>query len=277
MSQNDPQMKLKVASYFLKHIPINEVKFALDDVKTLLNDEQAFNLGVQTQMLHDYNINQMVHVDNGNGKFILTPYNEVNAKTYYDPKTHRVFEVNHITKAVIAEVGTHQTSSHEKLRKAVEQQIDAYIDKFFKKEKCIAGVFVNDNTLVVCISAINTNLSAYWTGNWRTTYKVDLKNGKNLDAKLEANVHYFEDGNVQLNASFVPTENTAVDVKDAASIVKAIETIESAWQNNIEKMYVDMHHKTMKQMRRALPITRTTFNWSSGQHVFASEFGGASK
>jgi capping protein alpha len=267
----DPQTKLKVASYFIKNIPINEVKFALNDVKALLNDNNTFNAAMQAQMLHDYNVNQYVHVDiPGGAKMLLTPFNEVNATSYYDPNTHKAYQVDHIEKKVIAEVGQHTPSSQDKFRTEVQNLLTKYIEQYYKKDKCVGTVFVSGSQLIICISAINSNLSSYWTGNWRATYKLEL-NATQLQAKTEVNVHYFEDGNVQLNAAFEPKKATQVEKNNAQSIVTAIQTIETEWQNNLDTMYVDMHHKTMKQMRRALPISRTLFDWTTSQSALATE------
>ena len=266
-----PEMKLNVANYFIKSAPINEVKFALNDVKTILNDSQLFNNTVQSKMLHDYNVNHYVHVDDGNGnKFILTPFNEVNQNTFYNPENNKVYELNHIEKQVVSEVGTHTPNGNESFRVAVTEAMKKYISENYKKDKCVFGVYYSGNDLVLCISAINTNLGAFWTGNWRATYKL-APGATNITGKLEVNVHYFEDGNVQLNAAFEPTENTEVNASNADSIVSAIKKIESEWQANIEKMYVNMHHQTMKAMRRALPISKTLFNWSSQAHALARE------
>lgn len=263
-------VKLSVANYYIQSTPINEVKFALNDVKTIVDDPKALNETIQTKMLHDYNVKQMVHMDAGNGiKFLTTPYNEVNQNTFYNPENCKVYEVNHIEKQVVSEVGSHTPTGDETLRSAVAAAMKDYVSGNYKNDKCVTGVYMVDGALVVCVSAINTNLGAFWTGNWRATYRLE-KGASKLTGKMHANVHYFEDGNVQLNAEFEPTENTEVD-GSADSIVKAINRIESDWQANLEKMYIDMHHQTFKAMRRALPISKTLFNWSSQAHALARE------
>lgn len=268
----DPQTKLKVASYFIKNTPINEVKFALNDVKALLNDNNTFNAAMQAQMLHDYNVNHYVHVDlPGGSKMLLTPYNEVNATSYYDPITQKAFQVDHLEKKVTAEVGQQTPSGQDKFRAEVQTALNKYVEQYFKKDRCVGQVFINGNNLVVCISAINSNLASYWTGQWQSTYKLDLSSGRQLQAKLEANVHFFEDGNVQLNSSVEPKTHLDVNKGDAQSIVNAIQAIETEWQNNLDKMFIDIHEKTAKKLRLRLPITRTLFDWTTSQAALASE------
>lgn len=273
----DSQKKLQAASYFIKNTPINEVKFSLNDVQTLLNDNNTFNTAIQTQMLHDYNVTQYVQIDLPEGRrMITTPYNEVNAKSYYDPVTNSVYEVDHLKSVVISQVGTHQPTGQESFRQQVQQALDAYVKRAFKgantKVRVVGQATINNNQLVVCISAINSNLSAFWTGNWRCTYKLDLNGSNKVTGDIKVNVHYFEDGNVQLDSDFTPTFE--VKAQDAQDIVAQIEKVESDFCAKLESIYLDMPQKTIKQLRRALPISQTKFNWETAAHSVASEFAG---
>jgi len=81
---------------------------------------------------------------------------------------------------------------------------------------------------------------------------------------IKINVHYYEDGNVQLNTnctrkkSGIPATNPE-SLADAA--VKAITEVETEFQNQIEISYDKMGNTTFKALRRALPITQTKIVW----------------
>eukprot|EP00461_Guttulinopsis_vulgaris_P004530 UN04532 len=220
-------------------------------------------------MLHDYNVTQYVQIQLPEGRsMITTPYNEVNAKSYFDPVTNNVYEVDHIQNKVISQVGTHQGSQHESFRQQVQTALNDYVKRSFKqgpgtKVKVVGQATVVNNELVICISAINSNLSAFWTGNWRCTYKLPIGATK-MSADIRVNVHYFEDGNVQLDSDYSPE----IDVKanDAADIIKQIDNLESSFYAKLESIYLDMPQKTIKQLRRALPISQTKFNWDPAAH-----------
>jgi capping protein alpha len=94
-----------------------------------------------------------------------------------------------------------------------------------------------------------------------------------LKGNVKANVHYFEDGNVQLHTSIDHSENIKIDNSDATAkrVVESISKFETEFQNNLEEMYVNMHRTTFKAMRRFLPISGQKFMWTSAAHSLASE------
>ena len=69
----------------------------------------------------------------------------------------------------------------------------------------MGSVFVGpDGTLSVVISYKNLNQNNFWTGGWQSEWMTNVaKNGKvELEGRIRLNVHYYEDGNVQLNSNF---------------------------------------------------------------------------
>lgn len=78
-------------------------------------------------------------------------------------------------------------------------------------------------------------------------------------------MHYYEDGNVQMNteavkAAFVTAELSHPDSL-ASVAVKAIEDLEALYQSDLEDNYHAMDSTTFKALRRILPITRNKVDW----------------
>jgi len=78
-------------------------------------------------------------------------------------------------------------------------------------------------------------------------------------------VHYFEDGNVQLNteamkAAFVTAESSRPEAM-AAVAIRAIGDLEALYQSDLEDNYHAMDGTTFKALRRILPITRNKVDW----------------
>jgi len=138
-------------------------------------------------------------------------------------------------------------------------------------------VYGSDNgRLTICISARNVNLSNFWTGGWRSTYNLSVGSSGETEMKgsIKIHVHYFEDGNVQLHTQLEKAAkvNVSGDADATANeITKAINKIESEFQTHLEEMYVNMHHKTFKAMRRFYSVTKSPMIWNASAHSLTNE------
>lgn len=253
---------------------LDSVVFLLPDVEGLIGDPSILNDSVKLKMLSEYSVNQMIHVElDTKTPFLITSYNQIDQTTFYQPGTSTTYSVDFLNKtATPSDVAAPQSSQHESTRAAASAALVKYANDAYKKGKCLTEAYVNNNNLILCLSAINTNLGAFWTGNWRATYTIDLtKSGsQEVDAYLDVNIHYFESGNLQFKATYAP-KGIKADASDISGLVKAIEKTESDWQSNLERLYVDMHHETFKAMRRILPLTKTKMNWTISAHSLADE------
>ena len=102
-------------------------------------------------------------------------------------------------------------------------------------------------------------------------------NKATVDGVLRIQVHYYEDGNVQLLSKkdcnlelnvesgfwrfFKFKFNWPSDEKFANELLKKILVNESDYQSAISDNYVKMSDTTFKALRRQLPMTRTKIDW----------------
>lgn len=103
-------------------------------------------------------------------------------------------------------------------------------------------------------------------GQWRSVWVLDPTN-KIVTGQLRAMVHYFEDGNVQLNTKrdcefSWDLEMFGQDWHEAArDLVKMIKTKEDEVQVAVNEAYGQLADTTFKKLRRQLPITRSKVDW----------------
>jgi len=116
------------------------------------------------------------------------------------------------------------------------------------------------------ITANRYNPSNFWSGKWRSEYEINL-GSRFMRGKIAVNVHYYEQGNVQLAAnrevsmSLPPTILQSSPTPSAAKVLALIESEEGEYQTSLTETYRDMSEKTYKSLRRALPMTRSKMDW----------------
>ncbi|KAJ1030256.1 hypothetical protein NDA16_001167 [Ustilago loliicola] len=110
------------------------------------------------------------------------------------------------------------------------------------------------------------NLSNFWSGRWRASYTLDpTVSPPTLSSTLSVQVHYFENGNVQLNAAKPRTFHLTSDGEDAEKlakeVVKVIAAHEDGWKKGLEESYDELAERAFKALRRQLPLTRQKVDW----------------
>ena len=82
-----------------------------------------------------------------------------------------------------------------------------------------------------------------------------------LKGTVHSNVHYFEDGNVQLDdgASFKASVDVSGDV--GAALAKAVKAHEAPFMEKLEDIYLNLSKDLLGALRRRLPVTKQKFDW----------------
>lgn len=103
----------------------------------------------------------------------------------------------------------------------------------------------------------------YRTGRWRSSYVLDLSSSPaSLTGQIQLNVHFFEQGNVQLSTSHQPKLELPSSISESSSpaelaktVMKIIGKAEEEYQLELNETYREMADKTFKSLRRALPVS----------------------
>jgi len=274
------ESKLNIANYFIMNAPVGEVAEVVNDVTKLVSDSTVLNDNAINRIMHDYNVEHMTSAQGPDGYPLLTTqYGKVDQDHFVDPTTGKVIRFDHRKQKfldVSDKKSVHLDDKVNKYRNHTQKALDQYIETTYKQGKSCGLVYGSDNgRLTVCISAKNMNLSNYWTGGWRALYTISVSatGQSELKGSVKLNVHYFEDGNVQLHSTFDKQANVNVQGEEATGneIVKAIAKIESDFQSQLEEMYVNMPGSIFKSMRRFYPITRQPMTWNVNAHTLAND------
>jgi capping protein alpha len=207
----------------------------------------------------------------------VNEYAELDPKHYVNGKGE-VFSVDHVTqKATKSTDGpTFAAGPLESTRAAIQSAIEEYAATQFSDGSAAVACYEKGSEIVVAISGSKANLRNYWSGKWKSEWHVDPK-GKTAKGKVRIVIHYFEDGNVQLDQS-KDIDKAAItkggdDKAFAEGVRDFIAAQENAIQDTLEEMYQNMSVETFKDMRRILPIAKTKMDWTGAQLKLASTMG----
>lgn len=269
-----PEQKINIANYFVMSSPTGEVHDVVLDVAKLVDDPAVLTDGALKKIMREYNHQQLQPAKTPDGNsLVVSTHGAVGDDEYVDPSTGKVFKFDHRKHLFTEESENKQTLADEinSFRGAVDKELAGYNARQYKKDKCTMTVYgADDGKITICLSARNIHLPAFWSGGWKSVATFNCKESGSQEMKINTRieVHYFEDGNVQLHAAI--EKSPKINVTDAAStaesVVKALEAMESTYQSNMEEMYVDMHNVTVKAMRRQLPITKQPMSWNVAAH-----------
>jgi len=122
--------------------------------------------------------------------------------------------------------------------------------------------------LVACISASKANLANRWSGRVRATHQSSFKPGDSeasITSDLSLKIHYFEEGNVQLNTGTAPalTCSAANAEEFGNTFITAIQTAEQSYHSKLQESFVHLSEKTFKNLRRKLPLSGTKFDFDN--------------
>jgi len=253
-----------IANNFLLRSPPGEFMEVVTDVRALLPNESLINESAP-RTFREYNTEQMVQVDSpGNShKVLITKYGELADGEYLDPKGNQVILYDHIKQEVTGKraiSGGELDSSLEPLRTAFEKHASEYVAQHYPHGT--TSIYGKDGKIVICISSAKFNPHNYWNGRWRSVWTFG--DGE-LVGHFKIVVHYYEDGNVQLNTDTtqkVSLSDSGSPDAVATAALKAITKAEQTYQQSLDTSYVTMGDTTFKALRRALPITRTRIDWA---------------
>jgi len=208
MSEPTTEELVQICKDFMLSAPPGEFLDVVADIRGILSDESIINDIVPTTF-KQYNTDQMISTDNGDHKVLICHQGELNGNEYIDPHSKQIITFDHITHEISGSRDGYGELDQdvESFREALQQTAEHYTSEHYKWGTC--GVYSSKEggnfVLNLAISSAKFEPKNYWTGRWRSSWKIVFPSGGNgnvtLTGKVQIKVHYYEDANVQLDAS----------------------------------------------------------------------------
>lgn len=267
-----PAQKLAIAANFVLNSPPAQTSNVMDDVRALVGPS-VLTADREGSLLMRVNKERFAVVDAGGGhKVLITPHGEMPGGTFLDPANSCMLDVDHkaltATKSAEPLAAAVQASldGARQLRDAIDGEMKAYLSSVLPGATLTTyGSTGNGIKVVACVSALVSELNNYWAGAWRAEWSLEVPMGGSmgvLTGKLVVQVHYFEDGNVQLDdkAAF-QCEIPATPSEVGAEFVGKVRQQEGAFMAKLEDIYANISTSVLQGLRRRLPVTQNKFDW----------------
>ncbi|GJJ68825.1 capping protein (actin filament) muscle Z-line, alpha [Entomortierella parvispora] len=260
--------KIKIASGFIKAAPPGEINDVFNDVRALVDDDELFT-GSIMNAVEEYNTEELatVTVTGEDGKtfeVLVSKHGQIENDRFLDPKRNQTFKLDHLRQTV-SDIEPHTVDEDiEELRKVIEAHAEEYVADRYAEG--VSAIYGSNGVITVAIVHNRYSPSNYWNGRWRSVWTLDTATNA-VKGALKCKVHYYEDGNVQLE--------TSKDVEDklskfstephkviAKAFVDLIAAAELKYQTALNESYRDLADDTFNGLRRALPYTRTKVDWN---------------
>lgn len=271
--------KNEIAKWFLLNSPPGEIQYVAKDVKAILDDDELYEKAA-AEAFPLYNKSHMISLElpGRTGDVIISSFGELGKNEFLDPRTAQVAIIDHVKQVCTEErpaTDEELPSPYvEEFRYALDAEILKYIGEAYPKGVCSVycgnGKDVEgpgaDFELVVVICASRHSPQNFCNGSWRSVWNIEFKDDIqviDLNGKLQVGAHYFEEGNVQLDAKHECKDSTIIQAAEdsAVSIASIIRHHETEYLASLEASYSNLPDTTFKDLRRKLPVTRTLFPW----------------
>jgi len=276
--------KLKIAGNFVFHSPPGQTSKVVDDVRTLLGP--VLTDGALSNIVQRVNKDKFlqVTVPGTSREVLLTPTGELPQGNFLDPEGQQILIVDHPQQKCVGvkpldAAQRAQCEGTEAFRSSVDTAMKTYVAEYLPNATVTtyARKAGGSCQVICCVGRCNMELSNFWSGLWRSQWMLDISPDASsgvLSGFVACHVHYFEDGNVQLQDSTKFEQTIQLQSGDVgASFVKQVTAFESEFVAGLEAIYQTMSESVLNALRRRLPITKVKFDWENkaSVHKLASE------
>eukprot|EP01059_Diplonema_ambulator_P011113 TRINITY_DN21086_c0_g1_i1.p1 TRINITY_DN21086_c0_g1~~TRINITY_DN21086_c0_g1_i1.p1 ORF type:complete len:280 (+),score=95.76 TRINITY_DN21086_c0_g1_i1:44-883(+) len=272
MASNDE--KKEIAKQFILASPCHELRHVIKDVKVLVGDDELV-ASIIPEVVSEYNVTNFVPIEGPYGNTVVLceeGRKEGTLDEFLDPVAGRYFKVTDHVKLVAEEAEGEEKTTE--VRDQLQSKVGEYIDAHFKAGS--SSVYVTgEGAYKIVINSEKSNPGSSWSGRWRSYLDVTMTSETTATVKgaIYNDVHYYEEGNVQMDTSKEIGKDIKADTPEQLTkrIVTFIEDADTAFHMKIDEMCKSLSDKSLKTLRRRLPVSKQLFNFETGAHKLAAE------
>jgi capping protein alpha len=272
---------IETVTDFLLNSPPGEILDVVKDIRTLISDESLLNT-TAVATFREYNTDQMIPLPSPTGSHLvlITKYGELSPNEYLDHRGAQVVNVDHLRQEIIGKRSIKSGDVEREVepwRAAFDAQVTEYQAEHYptggsavygQKDESGGGYVID-----ICICSEKLSPKNYYNGRWRSVWTCTFAPNSTsigISGEMKVNVHYYEDGNVQMTSEnrkhFNLTVSSSTPAVIAEEVVATIASQEADYQSALEDNYNAMGDTTFKALRRILPITRNKVDWDKIQN-----------